>query len=722
MTVAHVVLAGLLGVEVVRALHQSWVREALPDEGTLFAFAVIFPLASAVASFGALSLGVRWRMAERAAVTDLGTLAGTLGAPLLLSLPDLPARAVPALFVALLALRAAPLGILLARRRPRLTGALTRALVPDGYRRLAPKRALAVFIAANALLVIALALGPLPEGCGGAAATPRCSALAKWLPWGLALATLLTAALAWRMPSRRLFARHLLFWGAIPLALAVAPAESSEPALYGLPIVLLTVGIALHGTLALHETRALRSDRAIGRLIALTMLASSLALLPYVRTAQPTTADEPHYLIAMQSLAGDHDLDLRDEYDRQDYFDFYPVPLPDRHTIRFGEREYPIHDVGLPLLGALPFAIARRTGVLVLVCLVGAAFAWRGYLFLRRVAFGRDVALLATAAVVLGHPVFTYTTQIYPDLFGALVVLLVAEPLDRPASVARLASASALLGTLPWLSVRLWFVVVGLGLVLGYRALRPLIDGRWRAAARLVAAGALPFAVLIGAYGALDFALYAVPLPNFGYFAIRDQQVVLAYTPQLGLTGLLLDRTFGLLSYTPLYALAFFGAVPLWRRGRALGSAGLSALVLASATYLVYVGDVQYWWADDAPPSRYLLATTPLLLCALAAGLERARETVARALVLTAAAWSVATVSLFALLPNLRHDLAVDVRPLGGPGQLWVVSTHALRADPALLFPSLVRAAPSDVFVAAAWAATLAAIIYLGARRPHTQA
>jgi hypothetical protein len=431
---------------------------------------------------------------------------------------------------------------------------------------------------------------------------------------------------------------------------------------------------------------------------------------------QPTQSDEPHYLLIMESIVQDHDLDLRNNYDRADYADYYPGILPDRHVIISGESQLPIRDLGLPLLGALPFAIARRTGVLVLMCLIGAAIAWRGFTLLRTLRFSRDSALLAAAGVALLHPVFTYSTQIYPDLPAALAVLLVAELLARPPTAWRLAGASALLGLLPWLTIRGWFPVVGLGLVVAYQVLRPFAGGFTWSRVRALAAAALPFAALVVGLSLVDLRLFGMFVPNAGYLLIRDAQPVLTYTPQLGIPGLFLDRTFGLLSRAPVYALTFFGAVPLFRHARATRSPAIVALFLGWLAYVLYIGDIAYWWADGSPSSRYLLATIAFPMVALAAGLERLRGDVGRAAVATAAGWTAAVTAIFALMPNLRYDLAADVRD-GAPGQLWVYVTKILRVDLALLFPSLVRAAPVDAVVTGVWAALLALVVVLGARR-----
>jgi len=50
----------------------------------------------------------------------------------------------------------------------------------------------------------------------------------------------------------------------------------------------------------------------------------------------PTASDEPHYLIIMQSLTQDHDLDLTNNYASEAYREFIPDELRERHVIQVG--------------------------------------------------------------------------------------------------------------------------------------------------------------------------------------------------------------------------------------------------------------------------------------------------------------------------------------------------------------------------------------------------
>ena len=584
------------------------------------------------------------------------------------------------------------------------------------------RRTLGAFLAINAVLIVLIALAPFHGGPGASAfADIAKSLVTRWIPFALTVATLLAVALArGSSEPRRILARHFWLYLAVPATTALLFfGDALDSRIIGGPYTALVVAIAVNGVRAIWQDRVARSDAAIGLLLGAVTLASALALLPYDRTIQLTRSDEPHYMLMMESLVRDHDLDLGNNYDAADYADYYPDRLPDRHVIISGPRQLPIRDLGLPLIGALPFAIARRTGLLVVMCVVGAAFAWRGYLFLRLLSFSRHAAILAASAAALLHPVFTYTTQIYPDLPAALAVLVVAELLARPPTVARLAAASAILGALPWLTVRAWFIVVGMGLVVAWIALRPLLRGITRRRLALVAAGGVPFVALVATLVVVDLVMFGVPVPNAGYYLIQGQQTVLAFTPQIGFPGLFLDRTFGLLSHVPLYALAFFGAVPLVRRARALRSAGIVALFLGWLGYLIYIGDIAYWWADGSPSSRYQLATIAFPMLALAAGIDRSRGELTGLLVKGALVWSALATVLFAWRPNLRYDLAVEVEPSAGPGQIWEFVTATLHADPGLIFPSLVHNAPLDVALTLGWTVLLGGLVVLGARAPR---
>src|SRR5438477_11454446 len=531
------------------------------------------------------------------------------------------------------------------------------------------------FLAANAIALAVVIVGVTQPWVGELGDVPR-SLATRWLPAALAIATALAAAIGWQLePSARagFFARHLALYLAVPLTLLGMRSLFIPDTELGFDYLLIAAGLAVNSLHALWTVIPHLGDTRAAILLGATLLATAFVVLPYDRTIAPTASDEPHYLIIVQSIVFDHDLDLANDYAGQRYYEFYPEPLPDVHGIHVGDAIYSLRDMGLPVLAVIPYALAGRTGVLLLICLFGALLAGQLYLPLRDLAFDRRVALLAVAATVFVHPFLTYTTQIYPDLIAAVMFVTVVRLIRHGTTTAvrNLALASAFVGTLPWLTTRGWFVAIGLGLVIAYSALWPRRD-----LVRRLLAASLPFTALVLLLCYLNWRLFGWFIPGAGYFLIRDQQEILNYAPQSGIPGLLFDRAFGLVPRAPIYLLAFVGIGALWRRRRIYGPA-LAALVLGWGFYFLYIADIVTWHADGGPPSRYLLAGLPFLVVAVAGGFETVFASVGRmraalgAFAWVAVWWSALIVFVYAALPDLRYEYMPQIRD-GNPVQLWL--------------------------------------------------
>ena len=583
---------------------------------------------------------------------------------------------------------------------------------------LRPRSELAViiwFVAANAIALGLTLVAVLQPWVREAGDVPE-SLATRWLPVALVIAAALAGAIGLRLdPAIRagFFARHLALYLVVPLVLLGARSLFIPDTELGLLYLLLAVGVALNSLHALWTAIPRLSDAHAALLLGATLLVTALVVLPYDRTIAPTASDEPHYMIVVQSIVFDHDLDLANDYAGQRYYEFYPEPLPDVHGIHVGSAIYSLRDMGLPVLAVIPYALAGRTGVLVLICVFGALLAAQVYLLLRDLAFDRRVAFLAVAVTVFVHPFLTYTTQLYPDLIAA-VVFVTAVRLIRHGTatpVRNLALTSAYVGLLPWLTTRGWFIAIGLGLVLAYVALWPRRD----LVRRLVAAG-LPFAALVLLLCYFNWRLFGWFIPGAGYFLIRDQQEILNYSPQTGVPGLLFDRAFGLVPRAAVYLLAFVGVAALWRRRRLYGPP-LAALVLGWGLYFLYIADIVTWHADGGPPSRYLLAGLPFLVVAVAGGLEIALASVGRmrvallALTWVAVWWSAFVAFVYAVLPDLRYEYMPQIRD-GNPVQLWLELGRVIRPDIQTALPSFYGHETATPFLALLW---IALAIFLGA-------
>jgi hypothetical protein len=336
--------------------------------------------------------------------------------------------------------------------------------------------------------------------------------------------------------------------------------------------------------------------------------------------------DEPHYLLATESLAHDGNVDVSDEYIARDY-DKFGLDGLHRYGQRTKGRLNEPYGLGFPLLILPAYALAGPTGVelfLAALCALALVLAYR--LALR--AAPDPWALGATAAVGLSAPLLAYSTAIYPELaVGAVLAgaALLALRLDERPGWRPAFGCFALLGSLPWIGVRF----MPAGAVIGVVAARAL----WRARKRTLAIGSVEIALFsIALAVGIDEALYDGPMP---YSATPGEPLGTASIPGrlIRLPGLFLDPSYGLLRWAPLFALAFVGAWWLWRSrherlARAVPllhgvelTAGLCAAVvgvqLLVAALVAPTAD-GHWF-----PGRHLICVLPLATPLVALGLRR---------------------------------------------------------------------------------------------------
>lgn len=402
-------------------------------------------------------------------------------------------------------------------------------------------------------------------------------------------------------------------------------------------------------------------------------LAAAALLLPLAlatpRLTPPLYGDEPFHLDVMRSLVEDHDLDLRD--------DLRPNP---------GERRY-VDDGHLahsPVLGALlapAYAIGGRSGALLLLALAGAALT--ALVSRRAVALGVPWSRVAAVAAALPatYPLASFATQVWPDLPGALaVMLLLTGAGGRPLGAALTAGLAIAIKT------RLALVTL------------PIVIARWRGGAggpRPAAAVAM-LALAVAAATAVGWLFMGHP---FGLY--RRLPDLLPRDPGLALrvvTGLAADAAGGLAWTAPLWLLGAMGWIALWRRGGP-GERGLLAGLAATLLALLPSSE---WYGGGAPPIRYLVPALPAFALGLAMVLARPRRW-------RAWMWSLAVPSFAAwwVLVSRPH---LGLNP--GDGSWWLTTALARRfhADALWLTPSMLVPRPASVVAVV----TLVALVVAG--------
>jgi hypothetical protein len=328
--------------------------------------------------------------------------------------------------------------------------------------------------------------------------------------------------------------------------------------------------------------------------------------------------DEPHYLLATESLAEDGDVDVRNQYAGSD--------LEPHGKTTDGRLNEP-YGVGLPLLLLPAYALGGHDAVELFLAALAALALALAYRLALRVA-PDPWALGAAAAAGVSAPLLASSTAVYPELAAGAALAgsaLLAVGLEERAGWRRAFGCFALLGTLPWLGVRF----VPAGAVIGLFAARAI----WRARKRTLTVGAVELSLFsVALCVGVNEALYGGPTP---YSAYPDGEEPMGDAPvgdrAYRLAGLLVDPDYGVVRWAPLFALALAGLWWLWRSRRehlARAVPGLHGIEVTAGLCAAAAGAQFLVAALLAPtaefPARHLIPALPLAVPLIAWGLRRA--------------------------------------------------------------------------------------------------
>lgn len=454
-------------------------------------------------------------------------------------------------------------------------------------------------------------------------------------------------------------------------------------------------------------------DRATDRRrLAATLVAVGLVVAAWATVAIParavratqTTADEPQYLLTALSLGEDLDLDISDEIRERRFEPFHEISLNPQTRPLEGGREYSPHDPLLPLVLAVPMRlggwVAAKVALAGLAGCLAAALVW---VAIRRFSVAPRVAVPVVLAFALTPPLTAYGTQVYPELPAALAYTGAIAALTAPGFSRRWGPQLLWLVTivaLPWLAVKYVGVTAAVGLV-GVGLL--VRDRRY---GRLVALGAI-----VAAAGAVYVVVHQVVYGGWTVYAAGDHFVegearVIGTRPNyLGrarrLSGLLVDSTYGIATWAPVYffAVAAFGALV---RRRPVGWLVLVLPALAGWLTATFVALTMHgwWW-----PGRQVVVVLPAFVLATAWWLDRRPRLVPWLLV-------AAAVSLFfwvwLLVEVIWGDVTLiyDFERHGNP--VWQAWRDVL--------PPGRDEGPVVTALTLAWSAVLVALAWLGWR------
>jgi hypothetical protein len=256
------------------------------------------------------------------------------------------------------------------------------------------------------------------------------------------------------------------------------------------------------------------------------------------------------------------------------------------------------------------------------VCLSSAPFSAAAvafaFLIYSSLGVGRRPALLATAVIGLGTPIFSYSAWFYSEPLASLLLLAAAYFLFARNPNGAVDLPSALIGGLLLGAAILVRPTHGLAAAVFVAALLVQSGGRLNKTV-LVAAGAVAVgAALLLIYNAW---IFGNPL-EFGYPTAAEggRRLNTFETPlSVGLFGFLLSPGKSIFLFAPPIVLAMFGVPRLWRQARGL-------TVVAAATlpvYLLFYARYSQWEGGYCFGPRYLVPALALFCLALAPVLSK---------------------------------------------------------------------------------------------------
>jgi hypothetical protein len=391
----------------------------------------------------------------------------------------------------------------------------------------------------------------------------------------------------------------------------------------------------------------------------------------------PLYGDEPFHLVVMESLAGDRDLEIADDLELELH--------PQNQLYAPGRPLFHSPVLGMILLPG--YVAAGRAGALLLLTLMGAALA---ALVARRL---RDLGVRETSVgllmLVLGmtYPLATFSTQIWPELPGALAVAALLVLAARSRGGRWQALAVAVVAAAVKTRLGLLTLPIAAAAWLRRRPLRGLVT--------LVLASAAVLAV-----GWLTMGHPFGPYRRFSHLIPTDPALAARV-----LSGLIFDAAGGLAFTAPLLVIALAGLGLLWRRG----GPGERALLVGCGLTLAALLHSAEWYGGGAPPARYLVPTLPAFV--LAGGMLLGRPMRWRRLLPVLLPPSLIAWWVLVTRPHL------SVNP--GDGGYWLADALARRfaADGRSFFPSFLVTNSATLWVPVCISIIVMLAVWMARRR-----
>jgi hypothetical protein len=358
---------------------------------------------------------------------------------------------------------------------------------------------------------------------------------------------------------------------------------------------------------------------------------------------QPYSGDEPHYLVVSESLILDGDVDVKNDYLRRRYLEYYPGHLdPHVNTSIFtlaSPHWYSMHGVGLSAVLVPAVAADGAHGATVGMVVIAVIVLLLTFLWVRRFTGEAWLAAIATGALGFAPSFLGLEGRIFPDLPAAALLLGCLLILELPERRSRhLLLLGVLVGVSPWFHFK---NALAFGTIAAVAFVQVMRSSEGRERVRRLLSLTTPVIVSAIGYELSVRAWYASWLPT--RMVLPGNEVFALSVPR-GLAAVSFDSARGLLTNNPALLLILAG-FPIWLR---LFRGPVLRLALVLGPTILIQATFSDWSGAYAPAGRYALQFTPALIPAIALLVREASVSVrALATALLSLQWTLALAFLW---------------------------------------------------------------------------
>ncbi len=317
-----------------------------------------------------------------------------------------------------------------------------------------------------------------------------------------------------------------------------------------------------------------------------------------------TTGDEPHYLLMDYSLKNDGDLNLKNNYENNDYLRYYPEQIiPHVSPLNINNHSngwYSIHGIGLPILVYPAFLIAEKVGPMLVLLIFAALLIVLSAIWTYIVTQNRKASAISALVLLSCYFFNGLAGYIYPDI--VISVMLLGSFIIIGTKLYKDLSFQFMLGVLLGLVVFMHFRFLAATLPIG---LYFLYKYRKTNSKKLPLAFLIPWILLGLVFFITLHGWFGVWLPN----QIYPSTATLDIKNIFNAPAILFDSLRGIFVYNPILLLIPIGLPLWWKKYRE----SFYLLLLILPIVLLSFG-FREWHGGYSPTGRYFIAFIPFFM------------------------------------------------------------------------------------------------------------